>query len=142
MRNVTVFLLAIATTIPSFAARVVIPLDGEWRIEDSVEADQMPAAFSHTVPVPGLANLAKPAFPDVDRFDSASVISNRIRKGKASAAAMPKGAGVSLQERNYFWYRRTFSAPEEKAVAVLKVNKAQFGAAVWVNGQPAGEHLG
>ncbi len=139
-------ILAIAAaalfTVPLWAERVTISLDGQWRIEDSVEADSMPASYGHTVPVPGLANLARPNFPDVDRFDSAAVISNRIRKGKAPESAMPDNAGVPLQDRNYFWYHRTVRVGERKSVAILKVNKAQFGTAVWVNGRAVGEHLG
>ena len=138
--RLAVFLFLIAA--PLAAQRVTVSLDGEWRIEDSVEAHAMPATFGHTGPVPGLANLATPKFPDVDRFDSAGVVSNRVRKGKAPASAMPKGAGISRQERNYFWYQRRFQAPARKAVAVLKINKAQFGTTVWMNGEAAGEHLG
>lgn len=138
-RIVLIFVLAGGMCL---AERVTVPLDGQWRIAESVEAGATPNSFDHTAPVPGLANLAKPPFADVDQFDSASVISNRIRKGKLPASAMPDDAGVSRQERNYFWYRREFQAPERRAVAVLKINKAQFGTAVWVNGEPVGEHLG
>jgi beta-galactosidase/beta-glucuronidase len=33
-------------------------------------------------------------------------------------------------------------APTRKQVAILKVNKAQFGTAVWLNGMKIGEHDG
>jgi len=55
---------------------------------------------------------------------------------------MPEGAGISHQKRNYFWYRRSFRVPARKAVAMLRIGKAQFGTAVWVNGRKVGEHLG
>jgi hypothetical protein len=51
-----------------------------------------------------------------------------------------KGPGVSHQKRNYFWYRRVFAAPAARAVARLRVAKAQFGSQVWVNGRLVGEH--
>src|SRR5579883_1053016 len=124
------------------AQRAVIPLDGEWRIEDSVSATTMPQTWRHTVAVPGLANQAQPGFTDVDRFDSREVIDNRIRKKRLPESARVTTAGVPRQERNYFWYRRTFRAPARRAVAILKINKAQFGTAVWLNGKPVGEHLG
>ena len=50
--------------------------------------------------------------------------------------------GVSRQDRNYFWYARRFQVPARKQVAILKVGKAQFGTAVWLNGRKIGEHLG
>jgi len=141
---VRTWILALLTAAvpPVSAERLTIPLDGVWDVEDSVEASAMPAAFGHRVDVPGLTNMARPAFPDVDRFDSAAVISNRIRQGKAPESAMPDGAGVPLQKRNYFWYRTSFQPPERRSAAVLKINKAQFGTAVWVNGKPVGEHPG
>jgi len=50
--------------------RATLSLDGTWDIEDSVSPDRMPTAFRHHVPVPGLAHLSVPAFPDVDQFES------------------------------------------------------------------------
>ncbi len=41
-------------------------LNGQWQIEDSVDGDHAPAAFTHTAPVPGLAHPAAPHFPDAD----------------------------------------------------------------------------
>lgn len=66
----------------SSAERAVIALNGQWQIEDSISADQDPASWTHTVPVPGLTNLARPSFADVDAFDSKEVLWNRFRKGK------------------------------------------------------------
>jgi hypothetical protein len=134
--------LLAAACLPLRAERVTVSLDGLWRMEESVEAGPIPERFTHEAPVPGLANLARPPFPGAGQFDSAAVISNRIRKGKLPASAMPKTAGVSRQQRNYFWYRTTFRAPERRAAAVLKINKAQFGTAAWVNGEAVGEHPG
>ncbi|HTT63750.1 MAG TPA: glycoside hydrolase family 2 TIM barrel-domain containing protein [Bryobacteraceae bacterium] len=122
--------------------RVTLSLDGEWQIEDSVAADAMPREWHHRVPVPGLAHLAQPAFADVDQFDSQEVIANRIEKGKLPESARVSGAGVSRQHRNYFWYARTFRVNARRQVAILRINKAQFGTAVWLNGQKIGEHAG
>lgn len=49
--------------------RVTVSLNGEWRMADSVGALDVPAAYGRVAPVPGLANLAMPAFVDVDKFD-------------------------------------------------------------------------
>lgn len=123
------------------AERTVISLNGDWQIEDSISAGDIPASWTHTAPVPGLANLARPAFPDVDAFDSKEVLWNRFRKGKVPESALVDGPGVPHQNRNYFWYQKTFRVPAQRQTAILKINKAQFGAAVWLNGKTIGEHL-
>ncbi len=137
MRNVLIFLFAATAAL---AQRVTVPLDGTWQIEDSVSPTDMPASYTHRVPVPGLAHLATPAFPKVDEFDSRELLSNaKYSKNPPEDANLP-AIGISKQERNYFWYRRTFRAPAPHQVAILKVNKAQFSTAVWLNGQKLGEH--
>ena len=132
----------VVLAVPHWAAqRITLSLDGQWDIADSVDAGNLPAAWSHKAPVPGLAHSAMPAFKDVDEFESRQLIQNRIARGLAPASALVSNAGVSRQERNWFWYRRRFDVPALRSVATLRINKAQFGAAVWVNGQKAGEHL-
>jgi beta-galactosidase len=136
-------LLTVATPVLSLYAseRTTISLDGTWQIEDSKEAESIPTAWNHTVPVPGLAHSSQPAFPQVDQFDSRQLIQNRVSQGKLPKSAIVYNAGVSRQERNWFWYRRRFELPETKIVAMLRINKAQFGAAVWLNGVKIGDHL-
>ena len=94
--------------------RTVLSLDGQWQVEQG-GMDAPPAAFTHTVAVPGLVDMAKPAFAEVGRKSPL---------------------------RQAFWYRRTFkvegAAPE---IAVLKIYKACYGTKVWLNGQAVGEHL-
>ena len=121
--------------------RASISLDGTWEIEDSRDAEAIPLAWRHHVPVPGLAHLAQPPFAHVDEFDSRQLILNRVRDGKMPKSAVVTGAGVSRQERKWFWYRRVFDVSALRVVARLRINKAQFGAAVWVNGTKVGEHL-
>ncbi len=123
--------------------RTTLSLDGQWDVEDGVGADQMPASYTHTVPVPGLAHSAVPAFADVDQYQSRELLSNLVRQGLYSQADYEKlgnARGISHQQRNYFWYRKTFIAPARNAVAILKVNKAQFGVVVYLNGVRIGEH--
>lgn len=122
--------------------RQTVSLDGIWQIEESVSAEQPPAKFVHQVPVPGLVNLAKPAFAEVDRFDSQELIANRIRRGELPESARIQTPGLARQPRNYFWYRKEFNAGAPRAAALLKINKAQFGTAVWLNGKPLGEYAG
>lgn len=124
------------------AQRATLSLNGDWKMADSVAAEPAPAEFAHTAPVPGLANLAVPAFRDVDRFDSREFIQTSIREKKLPESARVETAGVPRQERNYFWYRRSFRVTERKPVAMLRIAKAQFGTAVWLNGKKLGEHLG
>jgi len=94
--------------------RQVLNLKGRWQVAEGAK-DQRPVRFDHTIPVPGLLDMAKPAFSEV---------------GKKSA------------RREAFWYRRTFQVkgPVPEA-AWLKVHKASYGTRVWLNGQDLGEHL-
>jgi len=121
--------------------RTTISLDGDWEIADSVAADALPSAYHHRGPVPGLAHSATPPFPDVDKFDSRELIQNRVSAGLLPKSALAQTAGVSRQKRNWFWYRRHFALSTPRAVAILRINKAQFGAALWVNGRKIGEHF-
>jgi hypothetical protein len=92
----------------------VIALDGLWEVAEG-DMSRTPEAFDHTVIVPGLVDLARPAFRDV---------------GKPSPL------------RQAFWYRRTFRvAGPVPEVAFLKVHKACYGTTVWINGQLLGEHV-
>ncbi len=50
------------------AERETLSLDGTWEIEDGKSPNEIPATFRHTVPVPGLSNLATPPLENVDRF--------------------------------------------------------------------------
>ena len=142
----SLLLFGIALALPAWAGhaanRTTLPLDGTWTMAESVAGDPPPASFPHRAPVPGLANLAEPPFPDVDLFDSKELIANRVRKHELPESARVDGAGTPRQARNYFWYRREFRAPAEREVAMLRINKAQFGTAVWLNGTKLGEHAG
>jgi hypothetical protein len=98
----------------ALAPRRSISLDGTWQIEQG-GMDEAPRAFTHTLVVPGLVDMAQPAFEEV---------------GKRS------------QRRSAFWYRRTFAIEGPvPAVAVLKIHKAKYGTKVFLNGQVVGEHL-
>ena len=129
-------------TIAAAAGRVTLILDGTWEVEESKGSTEIPESFSRRGPVPGLTNLARPGFPDVDLFDSRELIDNRIRRKQLPESARVTTAGVSRQSRDYFWYRTTFRPPAARQVAILRVGKAQFGTAVWLNGKAAGEHHG
>lgn len=95
-------------------ARRVIKLDGTWHVAEG-RMDSAPASFGHKAPVPGLIDMAEPAFADV---------------------------GKKSEKRQAFWYRRNFSLRGEiPDVAILKIHKAKYGAKVWLNGQVVGEHL-
>ena len=124
--------------------RATLSLDGTWDIEDSVSPDRMPTAFRHHVPVPGLAHLSVPAFPDVDQFESYENHQDRVRFNRSPGPEKMERTivGIPRQKRNYFWYRKVFKGPARREVALLKINKAQFGTAVWLNGKKVGEHLG
>lgn len=99
---------------PDSNRRTVMDLNGTWEIAEG-DMDLVPAVFKHKVPVPGLVDMAEPAFEEV---------------GKKS----PK--------RQAFWYRRIFTLKKEVPdVAILKIHKAKYGTKVFLNGKLVGEHL-
>lgn len=124
------------------AQRETLLLNGVWEVDESLGANEIPSDFRRRAPVPGLTNLAEPAFADVDRFDSFEGIQKKVRLKLLPESALVSGVGVPRQNRNYFWYRTRFHAPARREAAILKVNKAQFGSAVWLNGNKIGEHMG
>ncbi len=145
----TLFVMVFALVAPllllssAWAQRDTVSLDGTWEIAESMGATEMPTQFTHRGPVPGLTNLAVPVFEKVDAFLSREQLANRVRAKLSPADWLEKyWVGKVDQERNYFWYRKTFRAPVAREVALLKINKAQFGTAVWLNGQKLGEYAG
>ena len=95
-------------------SRRIINLDGTWEIAQG-SMDLMPDSFRHKVPVPGLVDMARPAFDEV---------------------------GKKSEERQAFWYRRKFTVDGEiPDVVILKIHKAKYGTKVFLNGELAGEHL-
>ena len=121
-KSVVMFSIVFAALLPMHqgaaaadtASRRVINLNGVWQVAEGT-MDTVPSQFERTVPVPGLVDMAKPAFDEV---------------GKKSA------------KRQAFWYRRTFAVERSiPDVAILKIHKACYGTKVWLNGEPVGEHL-
>lgn len=104
--------------------RTTISLNGIWQIaEGSMEV--IPEIFNHTIQVPGLVSLAKPAFRNV---------APKVKDRMSVAQSDPL--------REAFWYRRTFIIKDPiPAVAILKIAKAKYGTKVILNGKDVGEHL-
>ena len=102
------------TCIGRAGARRVISLDGIWEIAEG-SMDSIPKTFGHKVSVPGLVDMATPAFAEV---------------------------GKKSDKRQAFWYRRTFTVDGPiPAVANLKIHKAKYGTRVFLNGKLIGDHL-
>ncbi len=148
LRRITLLFLLCLSSSTALGASVStgrhrISLDGTWQIEEGKSATEIPTVFRHRVRVPGLANQSTPPFADVDAFISREQLANRIRAGLSPAEWLTNyWKGKVDQDRDYFWYRTTFRAPAARAVARLRINKAQFGTAVWLNGRKLGEHAG
>jgi len=95
------------------SARQVISLDGTWEIAQGKDTEA-PDAFGRKVPVPGLVDMAQPAFKEV-------------------------GTAKSVEHRESFWYRRRFRvAGAIPAVALLKLHKVKYGCTVFLNGRQVG----
>jgi beta-galactosidase len=100
--------------IPETSRRHIIDLNGTWEVAEG-GMDSIPAVFEHKVPVPGLIDMARPAFDQV---------------------------GKKSEKRQAFWYHRTFAVEEAiPDVAILKIHKAKYGTKVFFNGSLVGEHL-
>jgi beta-galactosidase len=98
------------------AVRNTLSLDGEWQIAQGALSDEIPESFGHRVAVPGFVSEAQPPFSRV---------------------------GVSSDEREAFWYKTEFNAPESATeLAALCLHKAKYGVKVWLNGQALGSHQG
>ena len=107
------------------AGRRIVSLDGTWQLAEG-QVDKRPAQFDHTVPVPGLVDLAQPGFAP-EAFKN-----TKRRFGPEDAA---------LAWRSY-WYRREFVIEGEvPAVATLLVRKAAYGSTVYLNATKVGESL-
>ena len=108
-------LVSLGSSLPVEAGpRRVIDLNGTWQVAEGT-MDSIPRQFKHTVPVPGLVDMAEPALAEV---------------------------GKKSERREAFWYRRTFTVEGTiPDVALLKINKAKYGTKVWLNGELVGEHL-
>ncbi|MEI7899843.1 MAG: hypothetical protein WCK89_06290 [bacterium] len=103
--------------------RKTISLDGTWQIAEG-GMDKAPGEFGRTVPVPGLVDMAQPAF--VGPGPSLTHLDKFFQKDP---------------RRDAFWYRRTFTlAGPVPAAATLKVAKVMFGSRVILNGKPLGDH--
>ncbi len=137
--------VCLALSLTTMAQRETVSLNGIWDIEESISGDKIPAKFNHKVEVPGLVNTSKPSFDGVDKFYSKEYYSNSWVKPsllKLDLNADTMKIGYSFQKRNYFWYHRSFETKPGFEVVILKINKAQFGTLVLVNGKKAGEYNG
>jgi beta-galactosidase len=118
---------AIAAVVPlahgADSPRRTLALDGNWQIAEG-KLDHAPDVFERTVPVPGLVDMAKPAFDDPGpKVGNRELLPSKDRR------------------RDAFWYRRTFNLDGPiPPVAVLKIGKAMFGSQVILNGKLSGEH--
>src|SRR5262249_8896421 len=98
----TVVSLAALAPLSVRAERAVISLDGQWQVADSQSSDSVPSTFLRSAPVPGL-----------DDFFSREHLVNRIRAKLAPEEWLTNyWPGKVNQERNYFWYRKSFRAPK------------------------------
>lgn len=90
-----------------------ISLDGTWEVAEGGWFAQ-PEEFTHSVPVPGLLDMATPAFEEI---------------------------GLKSSRREAFWYRRSFDFDEDPApLNLLRVRKARYGTTIFLNGVEVGTH--
>ncbi|MBN2001268.1 hypothetical protein JW935_27235 [candidate division KSB1 bacterium] len=104
----------IASCVANGQPRDVVSLNGVWDITQGC-MEKVPQEFERSIIVPGLVDMAQPAFA---------------------------GVGFESDLRQAFWYRRffTLSGPAADAT-MLKIHKAKYGTRVYLNGQLVGDHL-
>ena len=106
--------------------RQVISLDGTWQVAEG-STHEMPEKFPHKVPVPGLLDMADPAF-----------------NSTGAVPEDPRDSSVRPDDprRDAFWYRRTFTVDGPvPQVAQLRIAKAKYGTKVFLNGREVGRHM-
>lgn len=98
----------------SAGIRTEVSLNGTWLCQEVTAAgkDVIPEKWRHTIPVPGLSEMAKPViYGNDDTYD-------------------------------YIFYKKDFRlAGKVPATVHLKIDKGWYGKKVWVNGRSAGEHF-
>tara|TARA_R110002049_G_scaffold308910_2_gene514846 strand:- start:22925 stop:25267 length:2343 start_codon:yes stop_codon:yes gene_type:complete len=126
-----------ATVADSVSLRNVQSLNGNWRVEEG-DWDIQPTTFNHSVQVPGLLDLAEPnfEFPLIDPSIYAI--------GPKKEFASPRRTQVPIitdDKRDAFWYKKTFTHQGAiSEVVILKIYKAKYHTAVWLNGEKIGEN--
>ena len=102
-----------------------LSLNGTWMIAET--ADTLPpGGFTRSIPVPGLTDLASPPFPS---------------SGYKYSDSFDESSGDSAFRYEYFWYRKELSLDTDPFdFAILKVHKAKFGHAVYVNNHYVGRY--
>ncbi len=141
MKKLSLGILIIVNCFSSFAQRETLSLNGEWAIEESVDSLRIPKKYTHTVQVPGLANMSVPEFKDIDKFYGKEYLLNSWAKAShqhLNVNADTLKTGLSVQKRNYLWYKKVVDIKTVNELYVLKINKAQFGTRLIINGKTAG----
>ncbi len=114
--------------------RKTISLNGTWEIAEGTFED-IPQVFNHNINVPGFADMAYPP------FDKAGET-----KPSISFRALLPSQFMSIprfedEHREAFWYKKTFSLDSSEYLnATIKIHRAKYGSAVWLNGKKLGEN--
>ncbi len=105
--------------------RSVISLNGMWEVAESMDTIP-PQDFTREIPVPGLIDLALPAFKN---------------SGYRYSDLGRDTTGDPEFGRKYYWYRKVLDLDQDPGdFAILKVHKAKFGHVVYVNGHYVGSY--
>ncbi|NJK98430.1 MAG: hypothetical protein HC905_29070 [Bacteroidales bacterium] len=121
------------------AQRKIISLNGTWDIEASKTSNIVPKKYGHKIEVPSLINTAVPAFNKVGQFHSVEYVWTFDIPTEKPRDSIRNG--VSYTDYNYFFYRRKVSVGQKTDLALLKINRAFYTSAVWINGDKVGEDL-
>lgn len=131
------FLLSVSFSLMANAtddeARTTFNLNGTWQFEQTVNAFP-PAAFTRTIPVPGLVHLAIPKIDDYDKF---------FRRAEQVEAKMQHNLYNIDYTPRYSWYRKMIFIPKEMEgkSGVISIKKSQYVTQVYVNGIDLGTSM-
>ena len=128
MKNVLIILCCIilfSCNQASKEKRITLSLNGTWDVEATVDSVP-PTSYRHKIPVPGLMDLATPSIPNC---------------GYKYLNYYDEDSGDSTYQYEYFWYKKEILlGKDQKQFSILKIHKALFGHAVFVNGHYVGKY--
>jgi len=118
-------------TLTTESNRQTILLNGKWQIAQG-DLETIPKNFTHSIQVPGFADMATPAFEGVG-----VVKKDFIALSPKNFLSLPS---FKDHRREAFWYKRNFTiSGDVPANATLTFKRVKHGCTAWLNGEMLGE---
>ncbi len=134
MRQIKLMMAGVLFAIgAAHAQRSIVSLNGTWQIAKTGISSGMPVAYTSTVPVPGLVDMATPAVEEP--------FTGALDKDKNNPFSNTYGNKSYQYNNSLYWYKRSFVLKSNNdEVILLKLNKAMFSTKVYLNGKLIGQN--